>query len=107
MAVKKADAVEEEIEVVVELTPKQIAAAEKVKQESRMNERVPIRLMKDSGRYQGAVEVCWNGKIFQLQRGEDLMIPRGVMEILMSSERQDLIAMEMRERIKDVYLGER
>lgn len=87
---------------------KVVRLQEKARQEKLMNERVPIRLMKDSGKYQSAVEVCWNGKIFQLQRGENLMIPRGVMEILMSSEHQDLIALEMQDRIKgDVYLGAR
>lgn len=51
-------------------------------------EKVKVRLFKDSGRYADDVYVGWNGVNYQIQRGVDVEVPRGVAEIIKESEDQ-------------------
>ena len=53
------------------------------------NGLVPVRLFKDNGKYKDDVTVGLNGKIWRIKRGEIVMIPREVREILDHSEYQD------------------
>lgn len=93
--------------VVPQKTLTDLQREEKQKQVEMMNERVKIRLFKDSGDHADDVVVCWNGRVYQIQRGVDVSIPRGVEEILKNNMRQDIIASEMADRISNVNLGER
>lgn len=52
-------------------------------------ERVPYRAFKDSGKYKDDIVVGYNGKVYQIKRGVEVMIPRAVREIIYQSEEQD------------------
>lgn len=52
-------------------------------------EKVPIHLFKDNGKYKDDVFVAVNGRRFQIKRGETVMVPRCVAEVLDQSMAQD------------------
>ena len=54
-----------------------------------MNELVPFFAFRDNDKYKVDIFVGWNGKGYQIQRGKQVMIPRGVYNILIRSMRQD------------------
>lgn len=66
-------------------------------------EMVPIKLFKDGDRYKDDVPVTLNGKLYLIQRGKVVMVPRGVKEILDTQERQDIDAALYRERKSEEY----
>ena len=43
-----------------------------------MNELVPFFAFRDNDKYKDDIFVGWNGKGYQIQRGKQVMIPRGV-----------------------------
>lgn len=53
------------------------------------NEEVEIRLFKDADRYKDDVIVAVNGRIWQIQRGVKVKVPKCVAEVLENSEAQD------------------
>lgn len=57
-----------------------------------MEELVPVKLFKDSGRYTDDVFVRMNNKTFQIKRGVRVEVPRYVVEILNNSDAQDRLA---------------
>ena len=59
------------------------------KAEEYLNERVPIRLMKDNDKYKDDVTVHHNGYCIQIERGKTVMIPRKAAMILEQSLTQD------------------
>lgn len=90
--IKKAGVAAEQINS-VQSNPK---APEKV-------EMVPIKLFKDGDRYKDDVPVTLNGKLYLIQRGKVVMVPRGVKEILDTQERQDIDAALYREKKSEEY----
>ena len=54
-----------------------------------MNELVPFFAFRDNDKYKDDIFVGLNGKGYQIQRGKQVMIPRGVYNILIRSMRQD------------------
>ena len=54
-----------------------------------MNELVPFFAFRANDKYKDDIFVGWNGKGYQIQRGKQVMIPRGVYNILIRSMRQD------------------
>lgn len=52
-------------------------------------EKVPIKLFKDSGKYQDDVFVAVNGVGYLIQRGVEVEVPRYVAEVLAQSMEQD------------------
>lgn len=50
---------------------------------------VEIKLFKDPGKYKDPLTVVLNGKIWRLERGIKLKIPKDVAEIIDHSEYQD------------------
>lgn len=60
-----------------------------------LEEYVPIRLFKDSGRYADDVFVCVNGEACQIQRGVDVQIKRKFALVLANSRTQDETAARM------------
>ena len=44
-----------------------------------MNELVPFFAFRDNDKYKDDIFVGWNGKGYQIQRGKQVMIPRGVL----------------------------
>ena len=49
---------------------------------------VPIKLCRDSGRYTDDVFVCVNGHPYLIKRGETVMVPPAVAEVLKNAEEQ-------------------
>jgi len=56
--------------------------------EDFLNERVPFYAMLDDGKYKDDIFQTVNGKTWQIQRGENVMIPRFVYLAIMDAERQ-------------------
>ena len=52
-------------------------------------EKVPFYAFKDSGKYRDDIVVGYNGKIYRIKRGENVMIPRAVYNIIKNSMDQD------------------
>lgn len=55
----------------------------------RLNELVPFMAFMDANQYADDIVVGHNGKIYKIKRGEQVMIPRKVYNILMRSAKQD------------------
>lgn len=53
------------------------------------SELVPFYAFKDSDKYKDDITGGFNGSIFQIKRGEQVMIPRYVYKILERSMKQD------------------
>ncbi len=49
---------------------------------------VPVKLFRDSGRYTDDVFVCVNGHPYLIKRGETVMVPPAVAEVLKNAEEQ-------------------
>lgn len=64
---------------------------------------VSVRLFKDSGRYADDVTVGVNGKIFRIQRGVEVKVPRYVAEVLEQSDRQDIMTAQLIDEKKNEY----
>lgn len=98
---KKEDAVlEENLE---EKDPRDMTPEEAKKYWS---EKVPFRAFKDSGKYKDDIVVGLNGKIYVIQRGKDVMIPRNVREIIYQSMAQDEATADMIDRYEQDFLNE-
>lgn len=69
-------------------------------------EKVPVHLFKDNGKYKDDVFVAVNGRSFQIKRGETVMVPRFVAEILEQSMAQDQATANLIERQSDEYAAE-
>lgn len=67
------------------------------------NELVPFEAFRDSGKYSKDIIVGVNGKIWQIQRGERVMIPRKVYEVLRLSQEQDNRTAKMIEQTKGYH----
>lgn len=66
---------------------------------------VPVRLFKDNGKYSDDVKVGINGRMYVIKRGETVMVPREVKEILDHSEFQDTQTANMISSMEDEYLS--
>lgn len=62
-------------------------------------ERVKIKLFKDNKEYKDDVVVGLNGKIYQIKRGIEVEVPKGVAEILANSQAQEERTAEMIEML--------
>lgn len=62
------------------------------KEEKYMNELVEVELFEDNGKYKDDVTVAVNGKLWVLQRGVPVKIPRFVKAVLDNSAEQDKAA---------------
>lgn len=65
---------------------------------------VKIELFKDSGKYKDDVTVGLNGKIYRIQRGVPVEVPRAVAEILEHSSLQDKETASLIEGLEAEYL---
>ena len=52
-------------------------------------EMVTIKLFKDNDKYKNDVFVSRNGVNYQIQRGVEVKVPKGIAEILANSEKMD------------------
>lgn len=53
-----------------------------------MKDMVTVRLPRATGREEEDVKVSLNGKLYRIQRGAQVRLPRPVYDILVESERQ-------------------
>lgn len=53
-----------------------------------LNERVPYRAFKDNDKYKDDLVIVHNGKIWQIQRGKNVMIPRYLFNLISDHEKQ-------------------
>ncbi len=58
---------------------------------------------KDSDRYKNDIKVCVNGRVFCIQRGKRVKIPRYVYEVIRHSMAQDAATASMIEREQAAY----
>lgn len=79
---------------------------EVVKDEKYWNEKVPFYAFKDSGKYSADIIAIVNGRRFQIKRGEQVMIPRYVYEVLMNQMKQDNETADFLTRSTDAFLKE-
>lgn len=69
-------------------------------------ELVRVKYFKDNGRYKDDITVGYNGRMYKVQRGVYVEIPRVVDEIIQQSFAQDLHSAEYQERLQNEYLEE-
>jgi len=100
-AVKDAEG-EEEVKAAKAAFDKTMSAFQKAA-DKYYNEKVTIRLFKDTGKYQDDLYVGWNGRGFLIQRGVDVDVPRGVAEIIRESEDQRQAASMHMQELQEEY----
>lgn len=64
---------------------------------------VPVKLFRDSGRYTDDVFVCVNGHACIIKRGETVMVPPAVAEVLRNAEEQREKAAMNSEKLQDEF----
>ena len=67
---------------------------------------MPIRLFKDGDKYKDDVFVAVNGRSWQIRRGETVMVPDYVAEVLEQSMAQDTATANLIERESSAYAAE-
>lgn len=74
--------------------------------QAKASDLVPIRLFKDNDKYKDDVFVAVNGHSFQIRRGETVMVPDYVAEVLEQSMAQDNATANLIERESSAYAAE-
>lgn len=69
-------------------------------------ELVPYTAFKDDDKYKDDIFVAVNGRRFQIKRGEQVMIPRYVYNVLMQSQEQDKATYKYMEQKASEYSRE-
>ena len=67
---------------------------------------MPVRLFKDNDKYKDDVFVAVNGKSYQIKRGETVMVPDFVAEVLDRSVAQDQATANLIDRQSREYEAE-
>lgn len=80
-------------------------AVDEIKQAAieRMNEKVPIKLFKDNGKYKDDLVVQLAGVAYQIKRGVNVTVPRAVYDIVRRSELQDQHTANMLDALQEEY----
>ena len=101
MAKAKTKAETEAVEVTEEVEVKK----EEVKKDSKAfwSELVPFRAFKDDDKYKDDIFVAVNGRTYLIKRGEEVMIPRNVYEVLKQADEQRKAAAHYQESMQDEY----
>lgn len=82
------------------------AAAAAQEQPVKEEETVPIRLFKDNDKYKDDVFVAVNGRRYLIKRGETVMVPRSIAEVLERSMAQDEATANLIQRQSGEYQAE-
>lgn len=69
----------------------------------RMNEKVPVTLFKDNGKYKDDLVVQLAGVAYQIKRGVTVMVPRAVYDIIRRSQLQDQRTANMLDALQEEY----
>lgn len=72
-------------------------------EEAYWNEKVKIRLFKDSKKYSDDVFVGHNGVGYLIQRGKDIGVPRFIAHILANQEEQDNKTSDLMQQLQDDF----
>jgi hypothetical protein len=83
-----------------------MAEAKKTNQVDNTEEMVEFIAFKDDGRYKDDIYVGINGKGYIIKRGEKVMIPRSVYEVLMNSQSQSQAAFRLMENKANEFESE-
>ena len=67
---------------------------------------VPFIAFKDDDKYKDDIFVAVNGKRYQIKRGETVMVPESVYEVLMNSQIQDQAAYRLMEEKANEFESE-
>jgi len=108
----KAKVTEEEKVVAEEVIAEQEAQKELTEEETKaaedayLKELVPFYAFKDNDKYKDDIMVGVNGKMFQIQRGEEVMIPRYVRNVIEQSMAQDANTAKLIERQSSEFAAE-
>ena len=92
----------EELEAKKATPLKEIASNGNQSQEY-LNERVSFMAFKDNKDYKDDITVCVNGKLFVIQRGVPVMIPRYVYFAIQNSEAQRLEAANLMDKLNNSF----
>lgn len=68
-----------------------------------LDELVPFEAFKDNDKYKDDITVIVNGKPWRIKRGEEVMVPRYVYDVLKQSEKQDRAAASYSESQENAY----
>jgi signal peptidase I len=83
-----------------------MAEAKKTDQVKTTEEMVKFTAFKDDGRYKDDIFVSVNGKRYIIKRGEEVIIPKSVYEVLMNSQKQNQAAYRLMEEQADKFEAE-
>lgn len=92
----KADVVAAKAEI--EATP--VVKMGTAEQETYLEEKVPVMLMKDNNKYRDDVTVIYNGKNYQIKRGITVMVPRKIKNVLDDSFAQQMVAADLSTKLE-------
>lgn len=70
-------------------------------------EMVQVYLFKDGGKYSEDVFVGINGKRWKIRRGESVLVPKAVAEVLKNSEAQDRATADFIKEQTESFVSER
>jgi hypothetical protein len=70
------------------------------------NELIEFEAFYDDDKYKDDIYVAVNGRRFQIKRGEKVMIPRYVYEVIMNSEAQDKATARLMEQESTKFANE-
>lgn len=73
---------------------------------AELKELVPFYAFKDGEKYKDDITVGVNGKITRIKRGEQVMIPRYVYNVLMRSMNQDARTADMMDAQSNAFAGQ-
>lgn len=93
----------EEIIAQATVTEEERLKREAKEQEAYLNEKVEINLFYDGETYKDDVQVGVNGKMWVIQRGKPVKVPRKVAAALENSTLQDVAAAKAREGFLNDY----
>lgn len=77
--------------------------AETTEKKVDLDELVPFEAFKDNDKYKDDITVIVNGKPWRIKRGEEVMVPRYVYNVLKQSEKQDRAANDYAEAKQNAY----
>ena len=73
---------------------------------AKLKELVPFYAFKDNDKYKDDITVGVNGRMFRIKRGEQVMIPRYVYNVLMRSMNQDAKTADLMDAKSNAYARE-
>lgn len=90
-----------------ETTTETTSKSAKKRKTAQIEDMVEIELFYDGEKYKDPVQVGLNGKMYQIQRGKKVKVPRGVAEIIANSEKQDRNTKKMIQSLTEDFEGKR